>query len=324
MGRDTLRWGVVATGGIATVVIGDLRRLSDVDLVAVSSRSLDRAQRFAAAHQIPRAYDSHLELLDDPDVDVVYVATPHAQHHAISKAALLAGKHVLCEKPLAMTVAQAEDLVTLARQRGLFLMEAMWTRFNPLIRLLRTLVQRGTIGEVRSVRADFGFAQPYDPAHRLWNPELGGGALHDLGIYPVSFAHLLLGQPQWLRAHGFLAPTGVDAEAALLLGYPDGVHAMLGCSLVSSPPAGATVIGTNGRIELPEPFYRPSMLTVLTSDDTEVHRIELDGAGYTYQLRAVTSAIRAGAVESEHMPHDETIAVLRTLTTALGQLGGLA
>jgi predicted dehydrogenase len=321
MPPGTIRWGVVATGGIAAVVTGDLQRLPDAEVLAVSSRDIRRAESFAAAHGIPRAYGDYPSLLDDPDVDVVYVATPHSQHHEVSKAALVAGKHVLCEKPIALEVGHAEELADLARRRGLFLLEGMWTRFNPLIRTLRRLVGEGVIGEVRSVRADFGFAQPYDPEHRLWNPALGGGALYDLGVYPVAFAHMLLGAPESVTAHGRLAANGVDADAGLMLRYPGGAHALLGCSLISPLAVAASVVGTKGRIELPEMFYRPTVMTAHIGDESETYGIDLDGEGFTYQLTAVMDGIRAGAVESPEMRHDDTIAVLRTLVSAVDGLG---
>jgi predicted dehydrogenase len=319
---DVVQWGVIATGGIAEVVTGDLLRLADARVLAVSSRLLPKAQEFAARHGIPRAYGDYRELLADPDVDVVYVATPHAQHHEVTRAALLAGKHVLCEKAFTLTVADAEDVVDLARERGLFLMEAMWTRFNPLIRRVRELVADGAIGHVRTIRADFGFTHEYRPGDRLWNPALGGGSLLDLGVYPVSFAHMLLGEPESVEVHGSLAPTGVDAEAALLLRYPDGAHALLSSSLTSAPEVSAVVIGTRGRIELPEPFYRPSVVTVHRAGaEPEELRREIDGAGYTYQAQEVVDRIRAGDLESPEMPLDETLAVMRTLCTALDALG---
>jgi predicted dehydrogenase len=312
-----VRWGVIATGGIADVVTSDLLRVPGAEVVAVSSRALPRAQEFAAKHGIPRAYGSYDDLLADPDVDVVYVATPHAQHHEVARAALLAGKHVLCEKAFTLTLEDAQDLVGLARDRGLFLMEAMWTRFNPLIRRLKTLVAEGAIGELRAVHADFGFTAGYDPEHRLWNPALGGGALLDLGVYVVSFAHMLLGVPESVTVHGSLAPTGVDADAALLLGYSDGAHALLTCSLTSTPETRAVVIGTKGRIEVPEPFYNPAAIVVNGVEE----RAELDGVGYTYQLREVTERITAGDLESPEMQLDDTLAVMRTVTIALNGLG---
>ncbi len=317
-----MRWGVIATGGIAEVVTGDMLRVPDVEVLAVSSRRIDRAREFAERHGIPRPYGDHHELLADPDVEVVYVATPHAQHHEVARDALLAGKHVLCEKAFTLTVADAEDLVALARDRGLFLMEAMWTRFNPLVRELGALVADGTIGDVRTVHADFGFVADYDARARLWNPAMGGGSLLDLGVYPVSFAHLLLGEPSVVHAHGSLAPSGVDAEIGLLLGYPGGAHALLSASLVTAPAVRATVVGTMGRVEVHDPFFRPEAITVhRTGEEPRTRTVALDGAGYTYQIQEVVDRVRAGDVESPRMPHADTVAVMRTMTRALDALG---
>lgn len=313
---NKLRWGVVATGGIADVVTGDLRLLPDVEVLAVSSRALPKAEAFAAKHGIPRAYGDYRELLADPDVDVVYVATPHVQHHAVTRAALEAGKHVLCEKPATLTLADLQDVVDLARERGLFLMEAIWSRFNPLIVELGELVRAGTIGEVRSVRADFGFTLPHDPEHRLWSRRLGGGSLFDLGIYPVQFAHLLLGEPDVVHAHGSLVD-GVDAEIGVLLGYPGGAHALLGSSLVSPLKDGAVVYGTEGLVELPEAMYNPRRMIV----NGEERRHEQEGAGYVPQLREVVRRVRAGETESPSMPPAESLAIMRTLTRAAEQVG---
>ncbi|MGM1064028.1 Gfo/Idh/MocA family protein [Saccharothrix sp. Mg75] len=313
---NRLRWGVVATGGIADVVTGDLRLLPDVEVLAVSSRALPKAEAFAAKHGVPRAYGDYADLLADPDVDVVYVATPHVQHHEVSRAALAAGKHVLCEKPAALTSADLREVVDLARERGLFFMEAVWTRFNPLVVRLGELVAAGEIGEVRSVRADFGFTLPHDPAHRLWNLGLGGGSLFDLGIYPVSFAHLLLGEPEAVHAHGSLVG-GVDAELGMLLGYPGGAHALLGSSLVSPLKDGAVVYGTKGLVEFPEAMYNPARMIVNGVEHTYVQ----EGAGYVPQLREVVARVVAGEVESPSMSHDESLAILRTMERAAAGVG---
>ncbi|MBP2475024.1 putative dehydrogenase [Crossiella equi] len=319
---DALRWGVVATGGIAATVTADLLLVPGIEVVAVSSRSLERAQEFAGRFGIPRAYGDYRELLADPGVDVVYVATPHSQHYEITSAALHAGKNVLCEKAFTLSVAHAEELVALAESRGLFLMEAMWTRFLPLVRRLRAFVHDDTLGEIRLVRADFGVPVFYDPAHRLWNPELGGGALLDLGVYPVSFAHMVLGTPSEVHAHGALAPTGVDAEAAVLLGYPDGAQALLSTSLRADTGITASVVGTRGSIDLHTPFYAPTRMTLRRNDrEPEVFESELWGNGYTYQAREVVERIAAQEYESPEMPWADTVNVMRTLCAALGRMG---
>ncbi|WP_235921706.1 Gfo/Idh/MocA family protein [Lentzea tibetensis] len=310
-----LNWGVVATGGIADVVTADMRKVPGVNVLAVSSRQLARAREFAAKHGVERAYGDYRELLADPDVHVVYVATPHGQHHEVAKAALEAGKHVLCEKAITLTVAQAEDLVATARARNLFLMEAMWTRFNPLIRDVRALAANDAIGEVRTIRADFGFQHDFDAQDRLWAKEAGGGALLDLGIYPVALAHALLGEPESVTAVGALAPTDVDADAGVLLSYPHGAHALLSCSLVATYETKAEIVGTAGRIQIADPFYNPTRIVV-----NGVEHTCADG-GYTHQIREVVERVTAGDTESPEMTLDDTLAVMRTLEAALHQIG---
>ncbi|MEV4310941.1 Gfo/Idh/MocA family oxidoreductase [Actinocrispum sp. NPDC049592] len=314
-------WGIVATGGIAEIVVSDMRLVDGVDVRAVSSRDTARAESFAREHAIPSSYGDHHGVIDDPSVDVVYVATPHSGHFEVTRDALLAGKAVLCEKPLTVSLAAAEELVALARKQGVFLMEAMWTRFNPLVRRLRRLVRDGAIGQIHSVHADFGVQFPYDPEHRLWNLELGGGSLLDLGVYPVAFAQMLLGEPETVVANGTLR-NGVDSEAGLLLKYENGVFAHLYSSLVTLKDVGATVVGTDGQLELPPFFYRPTDL-ILRRPGREpvIESLQLEGNGYEFEIAEVTQRILAGDTESPEMPLDDTLAVMRILTEALRQVG---
>jgi predicted dehydrogenase len=298
-----------------------MRLVAGTEVLAVSSRNIERAAAFASRHGIPKFYGDYRELIEDPEIDVVYVATPHSGHFDVAKDALLAGKAVLCEKPLTVTLEAAEELVGIARKQGAFLMEAMWTRFNPLVRRLRQLVRDGAIGEIHSIHADFGVRFAYDPEHRLWNPALGGGSLLDLGVYPISFAQMLVGEPESLVAHGQLR-NGVDAEAGLLLRYPSGVFAHLYSSLIALKAVGATVVGTAGQIELPPYFYRPTELVLLRPGREPVREtLDLAGNGYEYQIAEVNERVLAGEQESPEMPLDDTLAVMRTLSEALRQLG---
>ncbi|MEU7475359.1 Gfo/Idh/MocA family oxidoreductase [Lentzea sp. NPDC042327] len=309
-----MTWGVIATGGIAHAVTADMLK-AGVQVGAVSSRDVAKAEQFAEKFGIPRAYGDYHELLADPDVTVVYVATPHGQHHEVVLAALDAGKNVLCEKALALTVAQVEEMVDRARTTQLFLMEAMWTRFNPLIRKVVEAVGAGEIGEVRLVRADFGFRHAFDANDRLWAKEAGGGSVLDLGVYPVSLAHLLLGVPGTVHAHGGLAPSGVDADAGILLGYENGAHALLGCSLTADTGAGAAIIGTEGRIDIPEAFYNPTRVLINGVEHTA------EDGGYTHQIRSVDDWVAMGFVEHADMTWNDSVEIMRIMETALGQLG---
>src|SRR3712207_2277624 len=210
---DEIRWGVVGPGRIAQSVMGDFAHVPGARPVAVASRSIDRARAFAEQHGLERAHGSYADIVADPDVDVLYLATPHPQHHAVALAAIEAGKALLVEKAFTATLAGAQEVVDAARANGVFVMEAMWTRFQPAVVRLRELVAEGAIGEVRSVQADLGVWRTYDPADRLFDLALGGGALLDLGVYVVSFAQMLLGTPDRVVAHGSRFDTGADAEA---------------------------------------------------------------------------------------------------------------
>ncbi|USX49563.1 Gfo/Idh/MocA family protein [Lentzea sp. HUAS12] len=310
-----MKWGVIATGGIAQAVTADMLKVEGVTVLAVSSRDVTKARAFADRFGIERAYGDYRELLADPDVEVVYVATPHGQHHEVTLAALDAGKHVLCEKAFALSVADAEEMVERARSKDLFLMEAMWTRFNPLVRKAHDAVRNGEIGEVRLIRADFGFRHAFSDGDRLWAKEAGGGATLDLGVYPVALAHQFLGVPAHVHAHGSLAPTGVDADAGILLAYDNGAHALLSCSLVAGTGARAEIIGTEGRIELVDPMFNPTAVVINGVE----HAIEDEG--YAHQIRAVEESIAAGLTQNPSITWDNTLEVMRTLEEALRQIG---
>ncbi len=319
---DEIRWGFVGPGRIAHPVAADMEHVPHARLVAVASRSQQRAEDFAAQYGAERAHGSYRGIIEDPEVDVLYIATPHPQHHAITLAAIEAGKAVLVEKAFTATVAGAQEVIEAARSRGVFAMEAMWTRFQPAVVRLRELVDEGAIGQVRWVQADLGVDRPYDPADRLFDPAQGGGAMLDLGVYVVSLAHYLLGDPDRVEVVGSLAPTGVDLEAALLLGYADGRAATLLASLRQPSPGSARVIGTEGVIEVPPRFHHPHSITLTRGDgDPEVIEARPLGAGYSHELIEVTECLRAGRTESSVMPLDDTLSVQRILNQACESLG---
>ena len=317
-----IRWGVVGPGRIAEKVVEDFAVVDGARAVAVASRSLDRAEGFSARHGLERAYGSYAEILADPDVDVLYVATPHPQHHAIALGALRAGKALLIEKAFTATTAGTAEIVDVARQTGVFVMEAMWTRFQPAVVALRDLVADGAIGEVRSVQADLGVSREYDPADRLFDLAQGGGALLDLGVYVVSFAQMLLGTPERVVAAGSLFPSGADAEATLLLDYGDGRSAALMTSLRNALPGQARVFGTAGWIDVLPRFHHPTTF-VLHRAGAEPETISRQplGAGYAHELIEVTDCLRAGRAESAVMPLADTFAVQKVLGDAADQLG---
>ena len=317
-----IRWGIVGPGRIAEKVVEDFAVVDGARAVAVASRSLDRARDFAGRHGVDRAYGSYGEILADADVDVLYVATPHAQHAAIALAAVQAGKALLVEKAFTATSAGAAEVVELARSRGVFVMEAMWTRFQPAIVRMRELIADGAIGEVRSVQADLGVHRPFSPEDRLFALELGGGALLDLGVYVVSFAQMLLGTPDTVTAAGSRFPTEVDAEAALLLGWADGRSATLLTSLRNALPGQARVHGTEGWIDVLPRFHHPETIVLHRGDDEPetITRPAL-GGGYAHELIEVTQCLRAGSTESAVMPLADTLVVQDVLQVAAEQLG---
>lgn len=317
-----LRWGILSTGNIAGSFTQDVRQLPDADIVAVGSRTAEAAQRFARQHEIPRAHGSWAALAADPDVDVVYVATPHSAHHEATALMIDAGKAVLVEKPFTLNEAEARDLVERARAAGTFLMEAMWMRCNPVIGRLAATVAEGRIGDVRNVHADFGLTGTFPPTHRLRAPELGGGALLDLGVYPVSLAHLLLGAPTAIAAWAQLTPEGVDANTGMVFGYDNGATSLLSCSLVADLSLTATITGTEGRITLPRPLFRPEHFTI-HHDGAEPDTITepIHGVGYTHMAAEVMRCLRDGLTESPLVPLADTLAVMRTMDAVRAQIG---
>ena len=317
-----VRWGIAGPGRIAEALAHDFALVPGATLTAVGSRSYERAQDFATRHGAARAHGSYRELITDPEVDVIYIATPHPQHHAIAIAALRAGKGVLVEKAFTATVAGAQDIVTTARATGGFAMEAMWTRFQPAIVRMRELIADGAIGTALSVQADLGVLRDYDPQDRLFNPALGGGAVLDLGVYVVSFAQMVLGTPDRVVSYGVIGPSGVEIDATILLGFPSGTTAALTTSLHSPQPGQARVFGTHGWIDVLPRFHHPSQI-VLHRGGSEPETITAPqiGGGYAHELIEVTDGIRAGRTESAVMPLADTLAVQEVLNEVLSQLG---
>lgn len=328
MTADKTRWGFIGPGRIAAGVARDLPLSNGGVLHAIASRSIERARAFADVHGAKVAYGSYGALLADPDVDAVYVATPHRQHHAIALAAIAAGKHVLVEKAFTSTAAGALEVVRAARDAGVFCMEAMWTRFQPAIVRMRELVDAGAIGEVRGVRADLGLRTPFDPTDRLWDPAQGGGALLDLGVYPLSFVQSVLGgSADAVDVHGTLARNGVDAEASLLWHADGGRTGFAHCSLLSPLPGVAGVFGTEGWIEVPPRFHHPAEIRLhpVGGDGRAAAPQTMDapptGAGYVHEFDEVHRCLAAGLTESPTMPLDDTVAVMQVLERALHTLG---
>jgi len=316
-----IRWGVLSTGHIASTFARDLALLPDeAVLAAVGSRTLDKAETFAREHGFARAYGSYAELAGDPEVDVVYIGSTHNDHFPSAKLCLEAGKGVLVEKPLTVTPDEAEELVSLARERDLFLMEAVWTRTNPLIRKTTEIVRSGELGPVRHVAASFGFAFQGDETHRLLDPDQAGGAILDLGVYPVHGVNLFLGEPDQVLGYGSHASTGVDSHAAATLTFPatesrPAATASVLCTLEATVPTRLEVFCTKGRV-LIDSFIRPAEISVFrgtSGDEPEVLVTQWPGGGYTFQAAEVMRCLRAGENETPLVPWADTLACMRTL-----------
>ena len=318
----TVRWGIAGPGRIADKVAADFVHVPDASLVAIGSRSADRAAAFATRHGAARAHGSYAELIADPDVDAIYIATPHPQHAGIALAAIEAGKAVLVEKAFTATVAGAVTVIDAARANGVFAMEAMWTRFQPAMTQVRRWLDDTAIGEVRGMQADLGVVRAFDPSDRLFAPELGGGALLDLGVYVVSFAQWVLGAPAHVVCTGTRGETGVEEEATLLLCFDSGASATLTTSLHSPMPGQARVFGTTGWIDVLPRFHHPRTVVLHRdgSDDLAVTSPPT-GGGYSHELDEVTRCVLAGRTESAVMPLDDTLVVQRVLEDAASHLG---
>ncbi|MFF2204559.1 Gfo/Idh/MocA family protein [Streptomyces sp. NPDC058145] len=325
MGQRSVRWGILATGGIAAAFAADLVDLPDAEIVAVASRRAESAEAFAERFGVTRAYGDWESLAADPNIDVVYVATPHAAHRAAAGLCLTAGRNVLCEKAFTLNAREAGELVALAKEHDRFLMEAMWMYCNPLVRRLKALVDDGAIGEVRTVQADFGLAGPFPAAHRLRDPALGGGSLLDLGVYPVSFAQLLLGEPDAVAASAVLSAEGVDLQTGALLSWESGALASLHCSIAGGTGTTASVTGSLGRIDIPAGFFHPERF-VLHRDGRDCEEFTAEPAdgprtSLRHEAAEVMRALRAGERESPLVPLDGSLAVMRTLDAIRERIG---
>ncbi|MFD6098124.1 Gfo/Idh/MocA family protein [Nocardiopsis flavescens] len=321
--NGVLRWGVLGTGGIAHSFMEGLRATPTARVTAVGSRTPERSREFASTWGIPRAHGSYEDLAADPDVDAVYVATPHPWHHPHTLLCLNAGKHVLVEKPMAMNALQAAEMTAAAGANGVFLMEAMWTRFLPVHRLVRELVADGAIGELRQISAEFGVSAPYDPDHRLFNADLGGGALLDLGVYPLMLASWYLGELTVVGATRRLSPDHmVDTHTTVLVRGEHGATATLSCASLTALPNRAVLAGTRGRVELPLFWAATEAVLYREGAEPEVLERPFRANGYEYEAEEVARCVAAGLSQSPDMTWDESLR-LAALTDRVRDMGGL-
>ena len=322
MTDEPIRWGILGAGGIATTVGHDIGLTPGNVVHAIGARDADRAAAYAAVHGVPNSYGSYAELLADPEVDVVYVATTHGQHHDHALLALQAGKPVLVEKAFTLNAAQAREVVAEARARRLFCMEAMWTRLNPLVRQAVEIARSGRIGEIVAFRGDLSRYFHYDASHRLFDLVAGGGALLDLGIYPATVAWLFLGRPDTVQAMATLSPTGSDVTTVMQWAYRDGPLAQLYCSAAGESPFAVLINGTAGWISIEPRIHRPERMIVHdASGDEVITAAEQIGNGYGHEVQEVARCLRAGELESPLVPLDETVAILELMDDVRRQIG---
>ncbi|MBN9392400.1 MAG: Gfo/Idh/MocA family oxidoreductase [Chloroflexi bacterium] len=310
---NKIRWGILSTGSIARTFVEGLRFVEDAEVVAVGSRNREQAEQFGEKYGIPHRHSSYEALAADPDVDVIYVATPHIFHHENTMLCLRAGKAVLCEKAFTINAAEAAEMIDYAHQHKLFLMEAMWVRYLPVHVKLRELLKEGIIGDVKIVHADFSFSAPYNPQSRLFNLELGGGALLDAGIYPVSMASMILGTPSKITSLTHLGESGSDEQTVIQFGYPEGKLSTLVTSTRVAGPQDLLIRGTKGYIKISQ-WLRPSRLTIVRpQQEDEVIELPVEGNGYNYEAAEVGRCLREGLLESPVMPLDESLALMQTM-----------
>ena len=319
--EDTFNWGILGPGGIARAFAKDLSFIQGHAIAAVGSRSLDNAQKFAADFG-GISYGSYEELVADPTVNAIYVATPHPAHHDNVILALNAGKPVLCEKPFAVNAKQAQAMVDAAARNQVALMEAMWARFLPHYAKVREIVDSGVLGPILSIHADHGQRLADQGIARLIEPDLAGGALLDLGIYPVSFAHMILGNPSHITSKAVMADKGVDAQTSMIFSYGSGAQAVLTTTMIEQTPCRAVVAGLNGWLEIDRTFYNPAAMRVVLNDGTVTeYPSEYTGHGLREQAETFKQLVRSGKLESEILTWADTVDIMKTLDTVREQIG---
>ena len=322
MNKKTIHWGILGPGAIAYNFAEGLKYVKNAKLTAVGSRDIERAKNFALKYNIPFAFGSYEELARCEEVDVIYVATPHGRHYEDMLLCLDNDKNILCEKSFTLNARQATHVLDRAKQKNVFIMEAMWTLFMPVIFKLKELLKDGVIGRLTFINADLGFHFPFDPEHRVYNPQLGGGALLDIGVYPLSLCYHLFGVPDEIKALALIGKTGVDEQDGILFKYGDGPLAHLYASLRSQTPSEALFIGTKGTIRLHAPLYRPAGITVKVDGQKELYfDAGLAGNGYNYEAEEVGRCLIAGKTESGLISHRHTLEVMELMDTIRSQWG---
>ncbi|MFB0907954.1 MAG: putative dehydrogenase [Spirosomataceae bacterium] len=319
---SNIKWGVIGIGKIAEKFTQDLETVMGCELYAVASTNLKRAQAFAVQHKADFAYGSYEEIFNAPDLDVVYIATPHTTHAYCTKLCLEKNVAVLCEKPFAMNEIEVESMLASAKENDTFLMEAMWTRFLPSTLKVLELVEGGAIGEIKTIHADFGFKADFEPERRLFNPQLGGGALLDIGIYPAYLSLLLLGYPSNIEATSIIGSTGVDETTSFLLRYDQNATAVLNCTILADTNTDAWIYGTKGKIQIHSRFHESKKVTLFENGGTPVdYEFDRPTRGYDFEIEEVNYCLREGLKESKLMPHTMSRKLIHLLDKIRGKSG---
>ncbi|UYZ22559.1 Gfo/Idh/MocA family protein [Mesobacillus jeotgali] len=322
MDERVIKWGILGTGGIASAFARDLEFAKHTEKTAIGSRTIESAEKFAEEHGVSRAYGSYEELMLDPDVNAIYIATPHTFHKENVLACLRAGKAVLCEKPFTINSGELEEIIQFARDQKLFLMEAMWTRFLPPIVKVKEWIESGKIGEVLLVKADFGFRASWNPEGRLLNPALGGGALLDVGIYPVTFASMIFGtKPEKILSTAHIGETGVDEQFSIIMSYPAGKTATLNGAFRVDLTNEAYILGTEGYIRIPSFHSAKSAFLYKNGEEAESFQDDRQAAGYAFEIEEVGRCLNQGLLESPVVPLDESLKIMKLMDEIRGQWG---
>ena len=318
---EIIHWGILGPGTIARQFATGLQAVPGAKLLAVGSRTQEKADAFADKFDAPKRHASYEALAADPDIHVVYIATPHPAHKDAALLCIAHGKAVICEKPFTVNAKEAAEVIDAARSKGVFAMEAMWSRFFPAMVHVRKLLSDGVIGEPRMLQADFGFRAGVNPESRLFNPALAGGGLLDVGVYPISLSSMIFGTPSQVTGLAHLGETGVDEQAAIVLKHPGGQLASLTTGIRINTPHEAYILGTEGSIKLHAPWWKPASLTINAAGKSEDVTIPYESVGMNYEAEEVNQCLRAGKTESEIIPLDETLAIMKTLDTLRSQWG---
>ena len=317
-----IRWGILGAGRIANDFCTAVNFTEGSSVYAVASRNEETGKAFANKFNAPVYYNNYLSLVNDANVDVIYIATPHPFHYEQAKLCLQHGKSVLCEKPMAMNYQQTSELIELATTNKVFLMEAMWTACMPFMNLIKETIYAGILGDIQYLHASLCFAAPHNYDDRLYNKALGGGSVLDVGVYVLSFATKLLGEPSAVKSLVTLAPTGVDATANMILQYPNGATAHLLSSIGINTPMEASIVGTKGRIYIKEPFFKATEFTISLNDgETKTYSIPHLCNGFEHEVKEVMRCLKHGLLQSDKVPHSQTLIVSRLMDDILQQAG---